>query len=263
MLKMLMFTAKAFRGENMNVDNVIGIVNNEAGTGEVDSEAKSRSETAFDYIRKRIYDGQIGPGARINELEISQQLGISRGPVREAIRRMTSSGLLTFEPNAGARVITLTPERVAQLYDVREALEAKAAALAAELMTTEERQALIATLDAHQAQMTDDNSTSYPRGSSDWDFHLLVLKGARNEVIWRICGDELRDMFSLLRSQHGSSPGRGRRALEEHRWVAEAIERGHADLASMLMIQHIRASRDNLLRHIEASAASKKHPVSR
>lgn len=252
-----------FKGNEMTVDNVLGIVNNEASNEEADGEAKSRSEKAFDYIRKRIYDGQIGPGARINELEISQQLGISRGPIREAIRRMTSSGLLTFEPNAGARVITLSPDKVAQLYDVREALEAKAAALAAERMTFEERQALIATLDAHQAQMTDDNSTSYPRGGSDWDFHLLILKGARNEVIWRICGDELRDMFSLLRSQHGSSPGRGRRALEEHRWVAEAIERGHADLASMLMIQHIRASRDNLLGFIEASAASKKLPVSR
>ena len=73
------------------------------------------------------------------------------------------------------------------------------------------------------AQMTEDNSNNYPRGGADWDFHLLILKGARNDVIWRICGDELKDMFSLLRSQHGSSPGRGRKALEEHRWVAEAI----------------------------------------
>jgi DNA-binding GntR family transcriptional regulator len=246
----------------MIVDNVVDIVNNEGAEGAY-AEIKSRSERAFDYIRKRIYDGQIGPGARINELEISQQLGISRGPVREAIRRMTSSGLLTFEPNAGARVITLSPERVAQLYDVREALEAKAAALAAERMTAEERQALIVTLDAHRAQMTDDNVTSYPRGGSDWDFHLLILKGARNEVIWRICGDELRDMFSLLRSQHGSRPGRGRKALEEHRWIAEAIECGHADLASMLMAQHIRASRDNLLGVMEVSAALTTNPASR
>lgn len=238
-------------------------VNNGSSIDDAETEAKSRSQLAFDFIRKRIYEGQIGPGARINELEISQQLGISRGPVREAIRRMSSSGLLVFEPNAGARVVTLSHDKVAQLYDVREVLEAKAAALAAELMSAEERDALLATLDAHSAQMTEDNSTSYPRGGSDWDFHLLILKGARNEVIWRICGDELRDMFSLLRSQHGSSPGRGRNALTEHRWVAEAIARGHADLASLLMAQHIRASRDNLLAAMKASSGFKKTPVSR
>ncbi len=245
------------------VNNEDAVVNNGAEVGEADREAKSRSEHAFDFIRRRIYSGDIGPGDRINELEISQHLGISRGPVREAIRRMTSSGLLTFEPNAGARVITLSAEKVAQLYDVREALEAKAAALAAELMTAEERQALEATLDAHAAQMTEDNATSYPRGGSDWDFHMLILKGARNDVIWRICGDELRDMFSLLRSRHGSSPGRGHKALQEHRWVAEAVIGGHADLAATLMAQHIRASRDNLLGVMRMASPSERNMTSR
>jgi DNA-binding GntR family transcriptional regulator len=101
--------------------------------------------------------------------------------------------------------------------------------------------------------MTEAVSTSYPRGGSDWDFHLLILKGARNAVIWRICGDELRDMFSLLRNQHGSSPGRGYQALKEHRWIAEAIVAGNADFASLLMAQHIRASRDNLLSAIRTN----------
>ena len=232
------------------VDINTSVVDKDAG---LENGSKSLSETAFAYIRKLIYDGKIGPGERINELEISQKLGISRGPVREAIRRMSSSGLLTFEPNAGARVMSLHADAVAQLYDVREALEARAASLAAVRMTDEERQALLDILAAHDAQMTEENSTSYPRGSTDWDFHLLVLRGARNDVIWRICGDELRDMFFLLRSQHGSSPGRGRKALEEHRWVAEAVVAGNADLAGLLMAQHIRASRDNLLAAMAAS----------
>ncbi|MET0742579.1 MAG: GntR family transcriptional regulator [Microvirga sp.] len=199
-----------------------------------------------------IADGRLGPGDRLNELEISQKLGISRGPVREAIRRLSSSRLVVYEPNAGARVVTLDSDDVAQLYEVREALEARAAALAARHMSDDERSTLLATLDAHESQMTEANATSYPRGGADWDFHLLILKGSRNDVIWRICGDELRDMFSLLRSQHGSSPGRGHRALQEHRWVADAIASGQADLASLLMAQHIRASRDNLLSAMRA-----------
>jgi DNA-binding GntR family transcriptional regulator len=232
------------------------VVDNAANSAEADNGSKSLSEMAFAYIRKLIFDGEIAPGGRINELDISQKLGISRGPVREAIRRMTSSGLLTFEPNSGARVMSLHTDAVAQLYDVREVLEARAASLAAVRMTKEERKALIDTLAEHDAQMTEENSTSYPRGNTDWDFHILILRGARNDVIWRICGDELRDMFSLLRSRHGSSPGRGRKALEEHRWVAEAIVAGNADLAALLMAQHIRASRDNLL---AAMAAPTEH----
>jgi DNA-binding GntR family transcriptional regulator len=245
------------------VDTRYGIVSNPEDGEQPDQNGKSLSERAFAYIRKLIYDGVVGPGDRINELDISQKLGISRGPVREAIRRMSSSGLLTFEPNSGARVVSLDAEGVAQLYDVREALEARAAALAAVRMTDEERRKLLETLAAHDVQMTEENSTSYPRGSTDWDFHLLILKGARNDVIWRICGDELRDMFSLLRSQHGSSPGRGRKALEEHRWVAEAIVAGNADLAALLMAQHIRASRDNLLGAMQASPKRVANPRSR
>ena len=206
------------------------------------------------HLRACISDGRIGPGHRINELEISQTLGISRGPVREAIRRLSSSGLAVYEANLGARVVSPDADVVAQLYAVRESLESLAAGLAAAHMTGREREALVETLDAHEAQMTEANATSYPRGGADWDFHLLILKGSRNAVIWRICGDELRDMFSLLRSRHGSSPGRGRRALAEHRWIAEAVAAGNADFASTLMAQHIRASRDNLLSAMRAGA---------
>lgn len=247
----------------MIVDNDTRIVNNDGVDRKNWSEPSSLSDRAFDYIRKSIFDGRFGPGDKINELDISNKLAISRGPVREAIRRMSSSGLLVFEPNSGARVVALSADKVEQLYDVREALEARAAALAAVRMTDAERTALSRTLEAHSQQMTEDNSNSYPRGGSDWDFHLMILKGARNDVIWRICGDELKDMFYLLRSQHGSSPGRGRKALEEHRWVAEAIVAGNADLASLLMAQHIRASRDNLLAAMRASALDAKSSISR
>jgi DNA-binding GntR family transcriptional regulator len=212
------------------------------------------ADQALSHIRALIAQGRIGPGDRVNELEISQQLGISRGPIREAIRRLSSSGLVVSEPNLGARVVNLDEGAVRQLYDVREALEALAAGLAARHMTHAERTLLAETLDSHEAQMSEDGLSAYPRGEADWDFHLLVLKGSRNEVVWRICGDELRDLLSLLRGQHGSSAGRGRRALQEHRWVADAIIAGNADLASLLMAQHIRASRDNLLSAISATA---------
>jgi DNA-binding GntR family transcriptional regulator len=204
-------------------------------------------DRAAEYIRELLMTGKLGPGDRVNEVEVAAALGISRGPVREAVRRLSSSGLLVSEPNLGSRVVVLDRVAVVALYEVREALESLSAGLAARHMTGEERKALEAVLDAHEATMKERGSGSYPAGSSDWGFHIAVLKGGRNEVAWRICGSDLRDHFTLLRARHGGREGRGWRALQEHRWVADAIVRGQADLAATLMAQHIRASRDNFL----------------
>lgn len=205
------------------------------------------ADRAFAHIRDLVAAGRLGPGDRVNELEIATALGISRGPVREAIQRLASAGLLVSEPNVGSRIVSIDATLVRQLYEVREALESMAAGLAAERMDAAERAVLVATLDQHEAAMNAGGSGNYPYSNDDWDFHLRILAGAGNALAWRICGDELRDLFNLLRRQHGVGAGRARRALQEHRWIADAVVAGNADLAALLMSQHIRASRDNLL----------------
>jgi DNA-binding GntR family transcriptional regulator len=205
------------------------------------------ADRALDYIRELIATDRLRSGDRVNELEVSQALGMSRGPVREAIRRLAASGLLVPEPNLGSRVVTLDAEAARALFEVREVLEAMAAGLAAVKMAGPEKANLMRMLDEHEAAMDAQESNTYPAGPADWDFHRAILRGARNEVAWRVCGNDLRDLLSLLRARHWRREGRGRRALLEHRWVAEAIVAGHADLASALMAQHIRASRESAL----------------
>ncbi len=205
------------------------------------------ADRALEYIRQLLATGRLTSGDRVNEVEIAASLGISRGPVREAIMRLSSSGILVAAPNVGSRVVALDQRSVLALYEVREALEGLSARLAAERMTDAERRGLSEMLDSHVAAMQGKELDAYPAGSSDWDFHLAILKGSRNEVAWRICGSDLRDLLSLLRAQHGKAAGRGRRALQEHLWVRDAIVAGESDLAGLLMAQHIRASRDNLL----------------
>lgn len=205
------------------------------------------ADKAAEHIRALIASGDLGPGDRVNEVEIAQKLNISRGPVREAIRRLASSGLVVSERNRGSRVVMLDAVGARHLYEVREALESLSARLAATRMTAEEKENLLKMLDEHEKAMDSVGSDSYPAGSSDWDFHLAILAGGGNEVAWRICGSDLRDMLSLLRARHGRARGRGRRALQEHRWIAEAIISGNADLAGLLMAQHIRNSYQNLL----------------
>lgn len=217
------------------------------------------AESVVAHIRMLIATGQLAQGDRVKELDISQKLGISRGPVREAVRRLSASGLLVSTTNMGSRVVVLTEATVLQAYQVREVLESLAARLAAENMTPDEGRALLRMLDEHAEVMTArDEPNTYPAGDSDWDFHLKILQGAGNDFVWRICGEELRDIMTLMRAQHRSTAQRGQRALQEHRWVAEAIRDGNGDLAAALMTQHIRASRDSLLAGIRPPRAARR-----
>jgi len=205
-----------------------------------------RSDQAVDLIRDLISTGKLGPGDRVNEADIANMLGTSRGPVREAIRKLASTDLLVQEKNIGSKVFSPDKKFICELFDVREALESLAARLAAQLMSKQEKAHLIEALDFHEGLMKKPDFSSYQHGGADWDFHLLILEGARNQLVWRICGTELGDIFALLRAQHGTS--RGQQALLEHRWIAAAVKDGNEDLAAALMAQHIRASRDNLLK---------------
>lgn len=205
------------------------------------------ADRAAEHIRQMIASGRLEPGDRLNEVEIAAELSMSRGPVREAVRRFASAGLVVSAPNLGSRVVEVDEGMVRALYEVREALEALAAKLAATRMTRADKLMLIEMLDSNEAEMSGEGSDAYPAGNLDWDFHTAILRGSGNVVAWRICGIELRDMFALLRARHGRVPGRGKAALREHRHVAEAILVSDADLAGALMAQHIRNSHRNQL----------------
>lgn len=216
-------------------------------TPSISAEGGLSADRAAEHIRQMIVTGRLGPGDRLNEVEIATELSMSRGPVREAVRRFASAGLVVSAPNLGSRVVEIDESMVRALYEVRESLESLAARLAAARMDRTAKQRLIDMLDTHEAAMSGEGSDAYPAGDSDWDFHIAILRGADNPVAWRICGIELRDMFGLLRARHGRVPGRGKAALREHRYVAEAILAADADLAGALMAQHIRNSHRNQL----------------
>lgn len=222
---------------------------------ETEDKATLLPDRAYAYLREAIISGKLRPGARLSEVDLASQLGVSRGPVREAIRRLAAGRLLTQAPNQSARVIELDEQSVMNVYELREAIESMAAGAAAVRMTDAEREQLDRVLTAHSENFVGSQSDSYPSGINDWDFHHLVLSGSRNELALRICAGDLRDLLALLRAGHRNIKGRGSRALQEHRWIADAIIAGHADLAQTLMAQHIRNSREGFLEQWRASRA--------
>ena len=118
-------------------------------------------------LRDAIITGEIPQGAKLSETKLAQELDVSRGPLREAIRRLEGMNLIQHIPQHGARVVTLSMELVLQLYETREALESKAVALAAVNMTSQEIDQLHRLIDAQSKHMRE-NSGAFIPAESDY-----------------------------------------------------------------------------------------------
>lgn len=189
-------------------------------------------------LREAIIKGEIAPGEKLNEPKLAEQFQVSRGPLREAIRRLVAMRLVRHVPHVGATVVTLELDSILELYDVREALEGKAAALAAENMSEEDIAKLRALLELHR-QHSEDNSGEYMQTEGDFDFHYQIIKGSGNQLLANQLCDELYHLIRMFRFQTSRFKSRSNRALIEHEQLIYAIEQRDPQLAEMLMRKHI------------------------
>lgn len=208
------------------------------------------------HIRDRIAGGSLRQGDRIKEQEIATQIGVSRSPVREAINRLSSSRLLVARRNAGVHVALIDADLVHMTYDVRVTLEALAARRAAERMCAPRREALLALIEQQEREFAGSAADGYAGSDADWAFHFQLLDACDNDIVHRICGTEVRDLMSLMSTQLAQSEERGRRALLEHRWIAESVVAGEAELAASLMGYHIQTSREGVLDRLRRVGAA-------
>jgi len=210
-------------------------------------------------LREAIIKGDIAPGEKLNEPKLAEQFQVSRGPLREAIRRLVAMRLVKHVPHVGATVVTLEVESILELYDVREALEGKAAALAAENMNEQEVTKLRTLLEIHR-QHSEDNAGEYMQTEGDFDFHYQIIKGSGNRLLTDQLCDELYHLIRMFRFQTSRFKSRSNRALIEHEQLIYAIEQRDPQLAEMLMRKHIaraKASIKKALTNPEPELSSK------
>ena len=207
-----------------------------------------RSEALAETLCEQIILGHLGPGEKLNEVELATRFNVSRGPVREALRRLAERSLVVFSPNAGARVIRHSLDDILHLLYVREHLEGAAAKLAALEMTADEKAGLRKLLKAHSDAIAANRDGAYVQYSDDLDFHYVIIKASRNPILFNILCCDLYARLRIFRHHHKNTPGRGEKALEEHRRILMAIEEGDPELAELLMRRHIAAARDILKR---------------
>lgn len=202
------------------------------------------SDKTFYQLRKALVEGEIQPGTKLSEVELSTKYEVSRAIVREAINRLETCNLVERKPNVGARVVTLTPEGLMQLYQVREALEGMAARLAAQNMTDEEIQDLNGLLGVHAEEVQ--NQGSYYQEAGDVDFHYRVIIGSKNEHLISMLLNGIYHLVRMYRVQLGMEGPRVTTAFDEHKHIVRAIADRDPELAEMLMRRHITYSKKNI-----------------
>ncbi len=208
------------------------------------------ADTVFKEIQSAIVEGNISPGSKISEPALAREFGISRGPLREALSRLEACNLIERTPNVGARVVSLTPQHLVEIYLIRESLEGLAARMAAENMSDKEITELDELLEKHKKQIEQDQS--YYQKEGNMDFHFRIVQGSKNSHLIDMYSKDLYHLIRLYRYQFGMVSKRVPRAFIEHGQIVDAIHQRDGELAQFLMTRHISASRKNVEKMIGA-----------
>ena len=210
---------------------------------------KPLRELVFEVLREAIISGQLAPGERLMEIQLAEELGVSRTPVREAIRKLELEELVLMVPRKGAYVASLSMKDVVEVFEIRGALEGLAAALAAERITEEELESLQRQL-VKSAEMIG-NADLQGMVEADTGFHQILYQASRNERLAQIINN-LREQIQRFRQTSLSYPGRMKIALEEHREIVDAVSARDPEMARKLAQDHIENAENSMMQVIRA-----------
>src|SRR6476469_3224904 len=200
-------------------------------------------QRVYDHLRAEILSGRLTPGAELAEVALAEQLGVSRGPIREAIGRLASEGLVTVRPRRGAVVSSLSKEEFLELYQVREALELMAVKLAVPRLQPEDIAGLQLLIDQMAAHAERHRITEFFEANAA--FHARLVDASENTKIVELYR-QLLDQLGRYRTRSLLLRANMQRSVAEHAAILRAAKRGDADRASHLMSEHIRVPQRSL-----------------
>jgi DNA-binding GntR family transcriptional regulator len=202
---------------------------------------------AADIVRSRILGGEYEPGQRLSEVELSTSLGISRSPLREALRLLANEGLVKLVSGRGVTVADFTEPEVRELVEIREALDVLAVRLAAERATPSQ----IALLRENLEGLTTSLRT-HGTQTLEWpsDFHLCIYEAAGNQRL-KEHGLAVHTQLRLVRFRSGAAEDRMEQAHQEHLALLGAIADHDPDMAAQRMREHLSNSSAHILTQLK------------
>jgi len=208
------------------------------------TDAPPYTEQVSVFIKEVILSGQYEPGQRLNEVELSEAIGTSRSPIREAFQRLAKEGLQNLVPRKGAFVKAPDKRELGELFEVREALEVASVTLAAERATSLDLEELLQFLSGTRSAIENREYRQYP-----WnlDFHKQIAKCAKNKHLEEKVY-EVNAQLLLARQKSGSEVGRASEAFNEHKMILDALVRRDQGSAQRLMREHIHISKEIIMK---------------
>lgn len=193
-------------------------------------------DVVFNTLRNAILTGELSPGERLMEIKLADKLGVSRTPIREAIRKLELEGLVVNTPRKGAEVANISAEDLRDVLEVRRSLEVLAISLACEKMTDEALELLYENIDAFKHSI--DAKATSDIASVDVTFHDIIYKSTGNNRLIQILNNISEQMYRY-RFEYIKNKESWNRLVEEHMNIYEAIKNRDKDLAVKSILLHI------------------------
>lgn len=193
-------------------------------------------EIVYEELKRQILVGEIAPGTRMMEVEMAEDMGVSRTPIREAIRKLEKEGLVTTEPRRGAYASEISVKDMVDVLEVRQDLEGMAAALAAEKVTEEEKQAFIKVNSEYEEAIRSGNTDEIIR--CDELFHQLIVSYSGNKTLNQLLS-QVQELALRFRYIYYDDFSRYEKMPKEHEEIEEAILSGDSQKARIVAEEHV------------------------
>ncbi len=199
----------------------------------------------FFKLQNDILNGKYKAGDSLIETKLSEDMGVSRTPIREAIRQLELEGLVRTVPNKGAVVKGITKKDIEDIYTIRMMIEGLAAKWAAENITEEELDELKETVELERFY-TEKEDTAHIL-QFDSKFHEIIFRASKSQPLMHTLSN-FHHYVRRARNASLSMPGRALEALKEHRLILKAIEERKTEIAEKLTVQHIKNASKSVLK---------------
>ncbi len=209
---------------------------------------KPLRELVCEKIRQAITSGIFTSGERLMEIQLAEEMGVSRTPVREAIRKLELEGFVVMIPRRGTYVADISIKDITEVYEIRTALDVLAAGLAAERINDDELETMQRLLVEIGQYIEEDNIDKIVE--IDSAFHDVLYQASRNERLVNIISN-LREQITSLRGRSMHYPGRLSNTLEEHRAIVESLAQRDVEKAQQAARDHMENAEHTLLKAIE------------
>lgn len=199
-------------------------------------EYKPLRDVVFESLREAILEGKLNPGQRLMEVQLAEQLGVSRTPVREAIRKLELEGLVVMLPRKGAYVANMSLKDIIDVLEIRASLEGLSAYLAAERISEEDIKKLEKIADDFKKSANDLDVESSLK--MDVEFHECIFKATNNKRLHQLI-NSLWEQVYRFRVTYISDYDSSVNIIKEHELILDAIKKGDSELAKKYATDHI------------------------